>query len=472
MKTRFSDRSLLPGLCLGARRLSVTWASLIGLFLIFVISYSSSLRIAYAQEINELSYDEDGLASSKIGLRDSKNAELDLDSIVREAVGNNPEITAARRKWEASKTRIKKVKSLADPMLRIGAVNSPNHPFNIGAEAVKNAPIMSPLTIGISQKIPFPGKLRLRGKSASEGAEMGKMAMEGKAQEVVANVKHAYYELYLIHKSIKISGENRDLLKKFTKIAEAMYSVGKASQRDVLASMVELSKIENGIIALSQKKKSAEARINSLLGRTPDSFLGKPREFEKHKLRFPLQELEKMAIENRPMLQKSDHAVKKSGIELELAKKDYFSDFTAMIEYRRIGEFPSDTWASALSINIPWLWSKQKHKVKEAKEELSASVAEREAINNMTLFQIRDIVSMAISAESTIDLFKKGVIPQAEQSLKAARVGYETGENDFMTLIDSQRTLLDAKLQYYRALVQYEQNIARLEMVVGVELAG
>ncbi|MGR3317942.1 MAG: TolC family protein [Candidatus Anammoxibacter sp.] len=398
--------------------------------------------------------------------------ELDLESIINEAIGRNPEIVAEARRWEAAKNKIKRVKSLDDPMLRLGKVNSPDHPFNFGNKAAKSSPLMSPQTISVSQKFPFPGKLRLRGEVATEMAEMQKEVMEAKILEIIAEVKEAYYSLYLVNKSIEITEENRELLQKFTKIAEAMYSVGKVSQRDVLAAMVELSKTVNNITVLEQSRKTVLARLNNLLNRRPEEPLGTPKDFDKHKMTFKPEELEKMALENRPVLQRSEHAVAKSRLNLDLVKKDYYSDFTAMIEYRHIGDFPSDAWASALSINIPWLWSKQRQKVKEARMELQAANADNEAINNRTLFEIREVVSRVISANSTLDLFKTSVIPLAEQSLDAARIGYETGRADFLTLIDSQRTLLDAKLQYYRALVEYEQNLAKLEKTVGVRLTG
>ena len=395
---------------------------------------------------------------------------LTLEYVIREAISNNPRILATGQRWEAAKKNIKVETSLDDPTLRVGKINAPGNPFNVGKEAVDDARIMSPATISISQKIPFPGKLRLRGKVATETAAMEKRVVDDKVQEIIEGVKLAYYDLYLIYKSIEINDENRNLLQNFTKIAESRYSVGKVSQRDVLAAMVELSKIVNEITVLKLKKSSAEAQLNNLLNRDTGRALGRPMDFEKHKLAFNLSDLDKIALENRPMLLRSSHAVKKNRYNLELKKKDYFSDFTAMIEYRRIDNFPSDTWASALSINIPWLWSKQRYKVKGAKDELKAAIADNKAINNQTLFELRDLAARLVAAESTFNLFKTSVIPQAEQALDAARIGYETGVIDFLTLIDSQRTLLNAKLQYYISLTEYEQNLARLERTVGIEL--
>ena len=422
----------------------------------------------FARSENNLTLDMG--ASNVVVEEDNYQIDLDLEYVIQEAINSNPGILATGQRWEAAKKRIKIATSLDDPTLKVGKMNARGNPFNFGSEPVSDARIMSPTTFGIAQKIPFPGKLKLRGKVASEAAQMEKRVMEGKVQQIIADVKLAYYELFWIHKSIEINEENRNLLKNFTEIAESMYSVGKVSQRDVLAAMVELSKSVNEITVLNQKRWSSESRLNNLLNRKPGSSLGRPKDFKKHRMLFTYNELEEIALKKRPVFLRSKHAVRKNRFNLDLAKKDYFSDFTAMIEYRRIDDSPSDTWASSLTINIPWLWSKQRYKVKEAKDELSAAIADTEAVNNQTIFEVRDLVSRLIAAESTVNLFKTSVIPQANQSLDAARVGYETGTVDFLTLIDSQRTLLDAKLQYYKALTEYEQNLARMERVVGVEL--
>ena len=86
------------------------------------------------------------------------------------------------------------------------------------------------------------------------------------------------------------------------------------------------------------------------------------------------------------------------------------------------------------------------------------------------MFEVKDLLVRVQSSESTINLYKTGVIPQAEQSLKAARIGYEADKVDFLTLIDSQRILLNSRLLYYRALTDFEQNLANLEKAVGIQL--
>lgn len=393
------------------------------------------------------------------------DAPLDLKWLIQEAMEHNPEIIAAQKRLNAAKAKIPQAKSLDDPSIRVGSFDMSNNPFNINGQTE-----MLQQRYGVLQKIPFPGKLRLRGEVATEEFNMVEKDLQSKIQEIKALVKSAFYELYYINNAIDITEENRDLLRKFAKIAETKYFVGKATQRDALAAQVELSTLANNLIVLNKERESVIARLNILLDRPTQTPLGKPRPFEKHTLNLTIKELEDLAMRNRPELKKFDHAIKRNEANLKLSKKDYyFADFEPMVEYMQENK-RADTWASAITINVPWLWPKNRSKIKESKEDLNAAKSDYRFINNKTLFEVKDLLVKLQSSESTINLYKTGVIPQAEQSLKAARVGYEADRVDFLTLIDSQRILLNSRLLYYRALTDFEQNLANLERAVGMQL--
>jgi len=76
---------------------------------------------------------------------------------------------------------------------------------------------------------------------------------------VVSRLKQAYYDLYYSHKAIEIVEKNRELLDKFTKIAEAKYRVGSGIQQDVLKAQVEISTLMQRLEMLGQQKGSLEA---------------------------------------------------------------------------------------------------------------------------------------------------------------------------------------------------------------------
>jgi len=62
-----------------------------------------------------------------------------------------------------------------------------------------------------------------------------------------------------------------------------------------------------------------------------------------------------------------------------------------------------------------------------------------------------------------IQLYQGGIIPQSENSLKSAMAGYQVNKVDFLTLLDSQKTLYDLEIRLRRRQADYSRAIARLD---------
>ena len=59
---------------------------------------------------------------------------------------------------------------------------------------------------------------------------------------------------------------------------------------------------------------------------------------------------------------------------------------------------------------------------------------------------------------------------QSQQTLDVSRVAYQTDRVDFQALIDNARMLLEARLDYFRALSDFGQAVADLERAAGNDL--
>ena len=405
-------------------------------------------------------------------LSEEKADTLRIRWAIDEALRTNPELQAAKLRWDASKEKVPQARSLDDPTLS----------FTYFGEPVQTRVGEKQAGFTASQKIPFYGKLRLKGEVAKNEAGIFEEKNRTLEREVIAKTKSSFYELYWVYKSIKIDEENKELLQRFAKIAEIKYATGKATQQDVLKAQVELSKIMNELITLEQLKETAIARVNILLNRHPEMPLGIPEEVNITELTVSLEELYQKAKEISPELGISKYRIERDKAAYKLAKKQYFPDFTFGLNYTLINDLPSsvlsspvgegrDSYTGTLSINIP-IFQKRKYDagVREANARLKSSEKAYRNIENMTLFGVKDFHFKVQTAERLVKLYRNSIIPQAEQSLKAAEIGYQAGQVDFLNLIDSQRILLDFQLAYYRSVADFGINISELERVIGAEL--
>ncbi len=196
----------------------------------------------------------------------------DLNDLLAEALSNNPEIVAAQKRYEASRQRPSQVSSLPDPMFSPG-YNSTGRPWpgaGLGTEVTSNIGVM------ISQEIPFPGKRKLAGDMAVKEAEAEWQQYEQTKLSIVSRIKQAYYRRAYAFAAVDVLTKNLDLLRKFLKITEARYSVGKAAQQDIFKAQTQISILETKRVQLDREKRARAAEINSLVNRAPGSPLGRP----------------------------------------------------------------------------------------------------------------------------------------------------------------------------------------------------
>ena len=393
---------------------------------------------------------------------------LNVDRLVEEALQNNPEILAAKAKWEVYKEKIPQAAALEDPMFGFGIINLPTN-FSFRDED------MTMKEFSISQKLPFPGKRPLMKEMAEKEAEAVSTEIQGKIHLVIREIKNAYYELSHVYRATEVIERNKKILESFARIAESRYSVGEGIQQDVIKAHVEVSKMVDELLMQTQKRKALEAKLNTLLNKSPDTPMGEPEEIVFTKFPYTLEELQKMALEMSPTLMGMKKMIEMKQKAYDLAKKEYYPDFNFRFAYGQRDNGPDtkrrDMLTGMFEVNIPIFYkSKQDRKVAEVKADIQAAEAQYRAMKNEISFMITDMTSMIQRVERQIELYKTGIIPQANLQINSAMSAYRVNKADFMTLLDSQMTLYRYELEYHQALTEYERNVASLGAVIGKQL--
>jgi outer membrane protein TolC len=321
----------------------------------------------------------------------------------------------------------------------------------------------------LSQKFPFPGKLQLKGEVASRAAAMSEQTLRAKERELIGRLKQAYFELSFAHKDLQIHHEHVDLLKQLFESAKAKFRVGKGAQVDVLKAQVELSNLYQRLPVLEQQRETMAAKVNTLLNRDPRGPLGIPREPAAKGADQSLEELERRALTGRPELKSAELAIEQNEQARAFAERQYYPDFEFGVQ--RFQNFQAvDGFGAIATVTIPFsFWTKGKYDagVREAKAAAASARAEYQSWQNLTRFQITELMAKVKAQQQVADLYRTTILPQAEQNLEASRAGYRTGRNGFLDVIEAERALLEFRLAYYRALTDRETQWAALEQVVG-----
>ena len=392
--------------------------------------------------------------------------DLSLNSLLEEAKKNNPEILSAKKRWEASLARIPQAKSLDNPSIGFSFMKIQKGTLKLD----RTEP--SDRMLSISQMFPLFGKLSLKAKITLIESQMFASEYKNKELEVINEVKNAYYDLFMNYKEIELKQESLKLLEEIAKIAEARYVVGEISQQDILKINLEIARLSNEIENLKQENKAKQTRLNSLLNRNPESSLGMPELDENVSFNRDINFLYKLTLENHPELLIFSYAIEKNKYAKSLAKRNFLPDLMAEVSLRGITAGGIGPWDLMLAFSLPfWFWTKQRYKVKEAIANLEEAKQAYEMMKNKVLFETKDLFTKVEIAKNKIKLYKTNLIPILEASIESSLVGFRSGKGDLMMLLDTERMLIETKMSYYKALVEYNMNLADLERAVGVNLS-
>ncbi|MEW6358124.1 MAG: TolC family protein [Planctomycetota bacterium] len=382
----------------------------------------------------------DGLAKS-----------LTLQRCIALALLQNPEVRSAKLLASAMRHRIRQASSFEDPTVM----------SVIGTEAGD-----SETMVGFSQKIPFPGKLSLRGKVAEEDANAAERLAQGVERRVLADVKKTYYNIYVAHKTIEVTKQNHILLESLAKLAEVQYEAGRGTKPDYLRAQVELSKLDDQLIRSEQELGTAEAKMNMLLSRPVNAPLSAPEDFKATEVDVQIGAMLEIASQSRPELLALTHVVRREEANKSLSILNFFPDPMVGFQYM-INE---EMWEVTVATNVPLWYDRLTEGVREAKDMLAKSHADYEQQKNLTFFEVKDAIVRVKTSERLVRLFRDTVIPQAKETFESSQSSYEVGKVDFLTVLDNWRGVLDFELELYRAQSGLEQNFAELERAIGADL--
>ena len=395
------------------------------------------------------------------------SSNTDLELLIEEAIVNNPKIKAAYNTWQAEHYKIRYVSSLPDPMLKFGYFGE-SIETRVGPQKYK---------YGVSQTIPFPGKLSLRGKTQSKQAEMLMEKYQAVRRNIIREIKFVYYDIYWIDKAIEITEQEKTVLESLEAVARKKYEANLTSQQDVVKVQLELSKLLDKVLILERNRKSLIAKLNSILNRSGAGVFSTIFSISVTEFGYDLEQLLNYAQENRQELKEANLNVARAEYEKSLAKMNYVPDVTVGFEYIDIGDgYTSmvddgqNAWLGTVALNFPIWFTRVEAELNEKNAKLTAAQYSYEDINNNIEYEVEDLYYKIDTYENIIDLYEGALLPQAEQAFNMSRTGYESGKVDFLDWLDSERILLQTRLAYQKSIVDYQKSIAYLERIVGKDL--
>ncbi|MCP4693752.1 MAG: TolC family protein, partial [Desulfobacterales bacterium] len=331
----------------------------------------------------------------------------------------------------------------------------------------------------LSQKIPFPGKLKKAGEVVRVEAGIARLNLDKTVRDVAISVSESYYELLYIQEARRIAAQNADLLAQLRKIGETAYARDKASFMDVVKGQSQEGQLRYDILLLEELEETEKTRLNGLLNRLPDAPLGRLKASPPAPVVYELEEIYRLAEANLEEILISDARVVRAETRVELAKLKNFPDFNVGLFYASIGRPdvptpPPNAGEDALGVqfgmNIPLWFGKNRGRAEGARAEAEKARASKAVWINKTRGRIRVQFFKLRNARRLMDLYEGELLPRAMKSVQTAETWLREGQGSFSDLVETRAAAYNFQLSIARAMADYGKALAKLEGLAGRSL--
>ena len=294
---------------------------------------------------------------------------------------------------------------------------------------------------------------------AERGREVAAQQLQARRIAVLSQVRRSFYEVLRRDGELDILRENLSLVESFRKRIAVQVEAGEVARLELARADAEIASARAQVNAARIRRVSALAAFRAAVGAPlPDeTFLsGQP---EPAGLLPTLGDLSERALETHPLMKlaRSEKSRAQSRIAFERAQR--IPQPVVRTDYERYPDVPN--FRVGIDIPLP-LWNRREGPIAEA-EAAQKEAAAIEALRRVELLAgLESAYRRLEEAEEQIRAYEKGVLPEAEAALRAAQTAFLLGERGILEVLDAQRLLRSARVEYLN--VRFDRQAAMVDL--------
>jgi len=320
-------------------------------------------------------------------------------------------------------------------------------------------------------------RLTILREIASLGVDTAKIQKETAIQDLVLNVKAAYFGILKAEKLEKVAKQEVEQLKANLGVSQAFYDEGIIAKNDLLQTEVQMAQARQNLIKATNGVEIAKSLFNKLLRRGLNQGVNIKDILDYYPIKLLLDQCMEKAGQNRPEIKEVSLNVMSAEKAIDLSKSSYYPSVKLIGNYQRetddilldsSPEEDPDNWTIQLKGEWTfWEWRKKRYDVAAARAKLAkANYILKEIKDNIQL-EVKEAYLSLREAEKNIQVAKKAVV-QAEENFRMNEERYKQQVATSTDVLDALTLLTQARTNYFNALSEHNTAWARLERAMGV----
>lgn len=386
-----------------------------------------------------------------------------VEDLVSAALRRHPSLAATRSRITAVEQSAIQARALPDPSAMVSA-----------GQMAETAAGEVEATVGVQQKIPFPGKRGAAARVAMRQADAMRAQLAADELALAERVRTAYWDYYVADRTIAVVTEARESLTTLRQSVEARVAANKASQQDLLRLENEITRLDQRLTTAKGRRRAATATLNALLFRPGGSSLPAPRAQPVPLYSSP-SALVTRAKDSHPEVLAAKARIEAAQSGVRLAELGRRPDFTAGLTYAAVsdeGLAPSangrDQVMGTLGMTLPLWREKNTAAEKEAAAKLAAEQSSLASTRSSLQQRIESSHAGYTAERENLGTYGSKLLPDASRGFDLSVTGYKAETASFLDVIDAWRQLLNYQLEHEENRGRAGKAEAALRLAAGI----
>jgi outer membrane protein, heavy metal efflux system len=378
----------------------------------------------------------------------------DRAAVAGAALENNPTLTRLRAEASAARERVTPASQLPNPMLMAGIQDK--------QVDLTDDEMMTMYMVGASQTIVRPSKRESRRKVAELEARAAELEIDAAKAEIERDALMAWWDVATMDAQLANVAAVRQMVDAIVAAARVRYEVGTSAQADVIRAQLQVSDLDQQILALRGRRREAAARLLPLLGLPVDAEVPTLTPPENINDIQPRASATPPASHPAIAALEAQVAAQEEAIELMRLELKPDVDIEAQYGFRRVER---DLFSVTARVELPFL-----RRDRTLEPRLREALAMRDA-TKLRIDELRRELTQEMAAAlaahdiatEQIRLHQQVLVPQARLAFDSTLAAYQTGKAAFDAILATESDFLRLNLQYHDFLADHAQAVVTYE---------
>ena len=377
---------------------------------------------------------------------------LSLDDLIQMSLAQNPALAQAGLNIEAARGDVRQAQLYPNPTVTVS-----------GEEMNRQGGIITaPM---VSQEIITAGKRRLDMAIASKKYDQATIGLIRQRFMLISAVRQGYFEVLTAQQRVSTLASLEQIAKNSYENTQRLLDAKQVALLDSLQVQLELNRVQADLEASKREQTAAWRRLTSTMGLPQLAETILAGSLEAPLPNYDFETSKAYVIERHPEVGVALVGVDHANLTLKRNEAQAIPNVTVGAGFMRNNNEREDQWRFQVSVPLP-LFNRNQGKILTARADVDRSVQEVSRVQNDLVNRLATAFGTYAAAKERVEKYRKSILPIAQQANKIAFDAYKGGQFEYLRVLQSQRALQEANLEYVRSLGEAWRSAAEISALL------